>query len=952
MIGARSTSGLAVFLVLIVSCASAHGQLYRFGKNKVQFDRFEWQKMETEHFDLYFYPEEAELASFTAPMAEAGFRHAESKFGYTVQRRIPLIIYSSHVYFEQTNIIPGYLPEGVAGFTEFLKGRVALPLSGSLPEFERVLYHELIHVFMFDMLRHVLRSRGITEYRPGPLWFSEGLAEYWSSEWDSRASMIIRDALFSRRLVPISLMYQINGTFQMYKEGQSICEYMARRYGEDVFERILHNWWRAETFAEVFEVTTGEPLQTLDESWQYDLKKRILPIIEDADPPSQMAAALTSSGFNLKPSVAKTASVATADSQRVLYFSNTQGYTQIVRQSAGGGEVEVVVEGERSAEFESLHAFDSGLAVSGDGEVLAFAAKRNGRDHLVTWDLSRQKERRRFSFPSIVAITSPAWSPDNGMLVFSGAAQSGITDLYTVDVRTGELVPLTADLYDDGDPTWHPDSDRIVFSSDRWQGGRQGLYNLFQYELSSGRITQLTRGNHNDVQPQWAPDGSAVAFSSDRDGIYNLHLLSLDGNAGGRTAHVERIGSTLTGSFDPTWLLDKSGLLFTGFEAGRFNIYRMALDLAGSEETATGADTELVTYRLADLPTEGDGWQLEGDELESGSLTRRSYKRKLSLDVAQSQISQDPLFGTSGGIQIGLSDVLGNDHYYFVLSHISGGQSNLFNGLNLAFARVYLAQQLNIGWGVFRLNDRFTGRFGRLVRECRTGGYLELSYPFTRNDRLETRVTMRHSDIDRQLGGRALRGWLMSNHISYTHDSSMWIPTGPLEGTRYSIGIGQDIDFKSSRRYNTTVFADYRHYFRLSRRSSLAQRYMVRHSLGDVPEFFCMGGSWTLRGYPWRSIWGRKMVLVNHELRFPLLDRMVLAFPFGNIDFSAFRGALFVDAGNAWNDEFGDWLGSFGGGGRLGLGGFFVFRLDASRRTDFKSVDDDTRWDFFFGWDF
>ena len=211
---------------------------------------------------------------------------------------------------------------------------------------------------------------------------------------------------------------------------------------------------------------------------------------------------------------------------------------------------------------------------------------------------------------------------------------------------------------------------------------------------------------------------------------------------------------------------------------------------------------------------------------------------------------------------------------------------------------------------------------------------------------------MRHSDIDRQLEGRQLKGWLMSNHISYTHDSSLWIPTGPLEGTRYSVGVGQDIDFKSSRRYNTTVFADYRHYFRLSRRSSLAQRYMARHSRGDVPEFFSMGGSWTLRGYPWRSIWGRNMVLVNHELRFPLLDRMILAFPFGTIDFSAFRGALFVDAGNAWNDEFGDWLGSFGGGTRLGLGGFFVFRLDASRRTDFRSVDNNTRWDFFFGWDF
>ena len=37
---------------------------------------------------------------------------------------------------------------------------------------------------------------------------------------------------------------------------------------------------------------------------------------------------------------------------------------------------------------------------------------------------------------------------------------------------------------------------------------------------------------------------------------------------------------------------------------------------------------------------------------------------------------------------------------------------------------------------------------------------------------------------------------------------------------------------------------------------------------------------------------------------------------------------------------------------RLGLGGVFVFRLDASRRTDFDRIENGTRWDFFFGWDF
>jgi outer membrane protein assembly factor BamA len=164
--------------------------------------------------------------------------------------------------------------------------------------------------------------------------------------------------------------------------------------------------------------------------------------------------------------------------------------------------------------------------------------------------------------------------------------------------------------------------------------------------------------------------------------------------------------------------------------------------------------------------------------------------------------------------------------------------------------------------------------------------------------------------------------------------------------------MGQTVDWQRGRPYNLTFFGDYRHYLRLTQRSCLAVRLMGRHSRGDVPEYASMGGSWTLRGYPWRSIWGHHLVLCNQELRFPLLDRLVLAFPFGDLDLSAFRGALFVDAGNAWSDAFGRWKGSLGGGARLALGGVFVFRLDGSRRTDFHTVGNDTHYDFFFGWDF
>ena len=923
----RGLAWVACGWMLVASAADGQG----FGRNKVQYAEFAWRKMETAHFDVYFFAEEEELAAYAAQMAERQFADLEKKFAHTVQRRVPLVVYSSHIYFEQTNIIPNLLPEGVAGFTEYLKGRVALPLSGSLPEFERVLHHELVHVFTFDRIARVLKQHGILDFRPAPLWFSEGLAEYWSSEPNSFGDMVVRDALFAQRLVPIAEMYRIYGTYQLYKEGESICHFMAARHGADVFEQLFANWWRGETFGEIFAITTGESLEKFDQAWQYHLHKRHLPAIADRDPPSELATARTHRGFNIKPEIVP------GDSSAFYHFRNDQGYTQIVLARRDGSDPEVVVEGERLPVFESLHPLSTRLAASPDGKWLAFAAKSRGRDHLYIWDVEQKRAVGDLSFAEIVAIASPSFAPDGRRLAFAGSDEGGWTDIYLVDVTGDSLRALRRDIYHDREPDWSPDGRHIVFSSDRWSGGRRGRYNLFLYDLATEQISALSRGEHNDGQPRWSPDGERIVFSSDRAGAYNIYALQL---ADERT-ETRRLTHVLTGAFDPVLLADGQHLLFSGYESGGFQIYELAVDWADSAE---------VSYQRIEEAA-AEPWSLASLHGQS-EVASRPYERKMSLDIAQGQISQDPEFGTSGGIQVALSDVLGNDQYHFVLSHIAASRSGFFDGLNVALTRLHLGQRLNAYWGVFRLNDRFSSRFGRFVREERLGAHVGLSYPFSQHDRIDTRLSLRRAEIDRQFEGRKLSGWLANNYVSYTHDSSLWIPTGPLEGQRYSFGLAQTIDFKTSRRFNIALFGDYRYYFRLSQRSALAMRLMGRRSTGAVPEFFSLGGSWTLRGYRWRSLWGSKMVLYNQELRFPLVDRFLLHFPFGAIEFSAFRGALFFDVGNAWNDDFDQWRAAFGTGVRLALGGVFVFRLDAARRTDFKSIDGDTRWDFFFGWDY
>ena len=164
---------IATAVALLLSAISADAQY--FGRNKVQYDRFQFAILETAHFDVYYYPEERSAAEVAARMAERWYDRLSSALDHTFTRRQPIILYASHSHFTQTSILPGTIPEGVGGFTDHLAGRVVLPFAAGLGETDHVLGHELVHAFQRDILRKQGRSLSML-----PLWFSEGMAEFLS----------------------------------------------------------------------------------------------------------------------------------------------------------------------------------------------------------------------------------------------------------------------------------------------------------------------------------------------------------------------------------------------------------------------------------------------------------------------------------------------------------------------------------------------------------------------------------------------------------------------------------------------------------------------------------------------------------------------------------------------------------------------------------------------------
>ncbi len=933
-------------MILLFVSLPLYAQFYYFGHNKVQYTDFDWQILRTEHFDVYYYPEMKDLAQQGAFFAEESYKILQSKFNHSLNRRVPLIFYSSHLHFEQTNTTGGFIPEGVGGFFEFLKGRVVIPADGSLPRFRHVIRHELVHVFMHSKIDRVLTDHRLPQDRMPPLWFTEGLAEAWSTESDDQSEMLIRDAVLNNYVVPLQGMESIYGTFLMYKEGQYILHYIEEKYGEDRLMMLMENFWRNSSFSEVMKATIGKNYKEFDDEWTYAFKKKYYPVLSGSDYTSHASASIVKKGFNSKPVFYRNGNI-----REVYFIGNYTGYTSIYKINLDGKteddlEPQLIVEGEKNDEFEAFHVFQSKLDISKDG-MLAFVTKKGESDALHLFDVKENTLVRTLQFNSLVVIASPNWSEDGKTIVFAGTDKAGKMDIYEYDIPREVLTRLTYDAYDDRDPVWMPGEAGIIFSSDRTPYGSDQIYNLFKFDLATHAISPVTIGRENYYSPSFSPDGKHLTFTSNEDGAQNIWTIATaDINAGGLGYPMKKISRFTNAAFDPQWT-DTSEIIFSGFENYSFKIYKLS-------DVFHTIDTTTVEHRFtfpADLAT----WSpksVAGDT----SVHFVPYESDYSLDIAQSQVSTDPVFGTSGGAAMAISDLLGNDQYYFLLYNNAQSSGEFLESFNLAVTRVSLGQRMNYATGIFH----FSGRRYDLTDpdlfyyERSFGGYFVLSYPLSKFQRVEAGTSLSNSDKDLLYGLPSRKALVLSNSLSFIHDNSLWLQTGPIDGSRFLFTAAYTSDVQYGNVGYYTLIGDYRIYNRLATRTALASRFTVMLNEGKEARRFFMGGSWDLRGWPRWSIRGKKLWIMSHELRIPFIDQFAIRFPFGGIGFGSFRGALFFDSGSAWDNTYHSTIGSIGGGLRWSLFNALVLRYDVGKRifNDFNKVQDGLFYQFFFGWDF
>ncbi|HEX6589379.1 MAG TPA: basic secretory protein-like protein [Longimicrobiales bacterium] len=880
---------LLTLMALLASASSVEGQY--FGRNKVQYDDFDWQVMQTENFDVHFYPEEQLATEDGARMLERWNTRLEDAFQHRLRGRKPVVYYADHPDFQQTNVISGLIGEGTGGVTEALKNRMTLPFTGVYADNDHVIGHELVHVYQYDIAGGGGMA-GISAMSRLPLWLVEGMAEYLSTgRNDPHTAMWMRDAVL-RDDVPTIRQLTRDRRYFPYRYGQALLAYVAGLYGDGavtaLFRSSLRSGWEGAVRG-----VLGMTSDSLSRQWISATRAAYLPTMEGRDAPTQvgriiLADSLDAGGLNVAPALSP-------DGRFVAFYSEIDLFSvDLFIADAQTGELLHKVASEASdAHFDALSYLQSAPTWSPDGQRMAFVVFASGDNEIAIATVDDGDIERRIGVSGVGAIRDPAWSPDGRSIAFSGIS-GGISDLYLLDIESGQVRQLTNDRYADVQPAWSPDGRTLAFASDR--GGETDFARLVYspmrlslFDVASARVTVLPplEDEAKHINPQWTPDGRELFFVADVRGFSDVFRVDVQSGAVRRVTHVATGVSGVTDLSPALTVAARTGtVMFSVFGNSEFTVHALTPEEAAGQPLETIETGPAMARVLPPLESAGRGLVASymADPLEglpsAAEFTVEEYDSDLTLDFVGTPsfgAVYSPGYGSGfvGGVSFLFSDMLGDRQLGAVLQAQGSWE-------DIGGQAVYIDSSDRWNWGVGLTHIPYMNAFGergvtpdrvvdRIVRErfyvSEVGAFTQYPFSMTRRFEVDLSYTRYAYDIEEELRqydrftGRLITRTeddleapsdvhMVSTGPAYVGDNSYFGFTSPVAGGRFRYELSPTVGTLNF----VTANADHRRYFFFNPLTIAVRGMHSGYYLGDesdtrVRDGLFLGYEWLIRGY-------------------------------------------------------------------------------------------------------
>lgn len=940
-------------LILLLLNISADAQY--FGRNKPGYKKFNFDVVQTPHFEIYHYLKNDTMISAISLWSEKWYQMHQKVFRDTFDLKNPIILYNNHADFQQTNTISGLIGTGTGGVTESLKNRVIIPVAPTIAQTDHVLGHEMVHAFQYHMFLKGQRSRDFS-LNNVPLWLIEGMAEYLSKgSIDPHTSMVMRDAVLNKDF-PTLKKLSTNMKYFPYTYGQAFWSMAAKTWGDGIIIPLL----RA-TAVMGFDKAADSILKVNETSlsgmWRSATELhygKFLKQAADSVAGEELISEDNGGRINISPSISP-------DGKYIAFFSEKDIFTLdlFLADAEKGKIIKKLSSVVRNDEIDDYSFIESSGTWSPDGRKFAFVVFSKGKNKLAILDVKKQRITDNFEIPGIASFANPAWSPDGDRIVVSGMV-SGISDLYLFTPGTGEVEKLTDDFTGDLHPAWSADGKSIAFSKERAnldENQKNYSFNIAVLSLEDKSVDIIDVFiDAQNMNPVFSSDDQHIYFLSDADGFRNLFRYDL------KTGDVFRLTEYMTGisgitSYSPALSIarDNDQLAYNYYLKDSYHIY-----LADREAfRAEPIDKDYSNYEASILPPMSSATANKVDEtlyqieentkINVDSIKEMRYRPKFKLDY----ISNNASIGVStglyrnnlgGSVNMIFSDMVGNNQIFSSLSlngeiYDFGGQAAYLNQTGkikwgaavshipyLTGGMYLTADSLETDDGMMPVNNLILDYF-RIFEDNIS---LFAAYPLSQTRRFEATVSTSWYNyrIDRfnnyylpngiGIGGNREKMPAPDGRnfqqvsIAYVEDNSYSGLTSPMQGHRQRFQVEK---YFGDADIYTTLF-DYRKYFYV-RPFSLAFRLYNFNIFGrdsengTLPQLY-LGNPWYIRGYEnvtntaslggntfdLSQLTGSKIAVGNVELRLPLSgpERLALI----NSKYLLTDINLFFDAGMAW----------------------------------------------------
>lgn len=207
---------------------------------------------------------------------------------------------------------------------------------------------------------------------------------------------------------------------------------------------------------------------------------------------------------------------------------------------------------------------------SPERQEITYMSYESGEPQVYLLQLETGQRELVGNFPGMTF--APRFSPTGDKVIMSLLRSDGNSNLFTMDLRTRNTARLTDTNAIDTSPSYSPDGNQIVFTSDR--GGRAQLYVM---NADGSNAHRISFGDGTYSTPVWSPRGDLIAFTKQSGNEFQIGVMRTDGSG-------ERILSTGFLVEGPTWSPNGRVIMFFRQDAGSAGPKLYSIDLTGRNE--------------------------------------------------------------------------------------------------------------------------------------------------------------------------------------------------------------------------------------------------------------------------------------------------------------------------------------------------------------------------------